>query len=280
MSGLGQVTLFEMMLIGIVIEGFFYGLYSAMICMYIQFQPSKGPGSNKKSIVIYALSILYILSTAMFVLDITSAVVEATTPSDPKGPLLSRLEALSYKKNTIIGLCDFISQGILIYRCWVIWGGNIRVIIIPSILALVYLAAWLARNGVIYFAPVDGHLSLQSTLREHIIFLSSLGISLTVNAVVTGLIVFKILKVYRSVRPTPVKDQTLDVAGAGAKLRSIMFIIIESGVAMFIIQFIPVILTILKMDAMYLIFDINQQFLVIIRSVIYAFRFTEIISRE
>ena len=99
------------------------------------------------------------------------------------------------------------------------------------------------------------------------------------NAVVTGLIVLKILKVYREVRPT-IEDQAFVVPGAGAKLRSIIFIIIESGVAMFIIQFIPVILTILKMDAMYLIIDVNQQFLVTIRSVIYPFRFTEIISRE
>ena len=99
--------------------------------MYIQFQPSKGPGINKKNVVIYALGILYILSTAMFALDITSIAIQvsrsclhnnklsvytgqATTPSDPKESFLFRFEALTYTSNTIIGLCDFISQGILV----------------------------------------------------------------------------------------------------------------------------------------------------------------------
>ena len=99
--------------------------------MYIQFQPSKGPGINKKNVVIYALGILYILSTVMLVLDVTGVVIEVsksfihnnkfsvytrqgTTPSDPKGSLWFRFEALTYTSNTIIGLCDFISQGILV----------------------------------------------------------------------------------------------------------------------------------------------------------------------
>ena len=109
------------------------GLYSAMFYMYIQFQPSKEPRINKRNIIIYTLGILYILSTVVFVLDITSFVVEVskscihnnksslytgqatTSPSDSKESLsMSRLEALSYTKNTLIGLCDFISQGILV----------------------------------------------------------------------------------------------------------------------------------------------------------------------
>ena len=102
-----------------------------MFYMYIQFQPSNGPGINKKNVVVYALGILYIISTAMVALDIASVVVEvsrscihnnklsvytgqATTPSDPKESLLFRYEALIYTSNTIIGLCDFVSQGILV----------------------------------------------------------------------------------------------------------------------------------------------------------------------
>ena len=116
-----------------------------------------------------------------------------------------------------------------------------------------------------YFASVEGQLSLQNAFWGSILGLSSLVISLVVNAVVTGLIVFKILKVYRGVRPTIIEDQTFGIArDAGAKLRSIMFIIIESGMAMFTIQLIRVVLFNLQIDAMYLTIGINQQLNVII----------------
>jgi hypothetical protein len=94
--------------------------------------------------------------------------------------------------------------------------------------------------------------------------------SLTVNAVVTGLIVLRILKVYLEVK-SAFEDRTLDVGGGNVKLRSIVFIIIESGVVMFAIQFIRLVLTILNLDALEIIISINQMFNVIIRSVISIF---------
>ena len=94
--------------------------------------------------------------------------------------------------------------------------------------------------------------------------MTALGISLTVNAAVTGLIVLRILKVYKEVEPT-FGHRTLGNSGpAKAKLRSIMLIIIESGMAMFTIQLIRVLLTILQNDAFRISVGINQMFNVII----------------
>jgi hypothetical protein len=56
--------------------------------------------------------------------------------------------------------------------------------------------------------------------------MTGLAVSMTVNALVTGLIVFRIFKVFREVK---------DVTGE-KKLHSIIFIIIESGMALFAIQ--------------------------------------------
>ena len=77
--------------------------------------------------------------------------------------------------------------------------------------------------------------------------MTALGISLTVNAAVTDLIVLRILRVCKEVEPT-FGHQTLGNNGpAEAKLRSIMLIMIKSGMAMFTIQLIRVLLTISKM---------------------------------
>ena len=92
---------------------------------------------------------------------------------------------------------------------------------------------------------------------------TSLAISLTVNVVVTGLIVFRIVKVYWEVRPTS-EDRGLSVGGANGKLRSIIFIIIESGMTLFSIQLVRVVLYMVELDASYLVVGINQMFFVII----------------
>jgi hypothetical protein len=59
---------------------------------------------------------------------------------------------------------------------------------------------------------------------------------MTVNALVTGLIVFKLSKVFRELRGvTTSSEKHLGIIG-GRKMASIMFIIIESGMALFAIQ--------------------------------------------
>ena len=100
--------------------------------------------------------------------------------------------------------------------------------------------------------------------------MTSLVISLTVNAIVTGLIVLRIVKVYWEVRPTS-EDRDLGIGRASGKLRPIMFIIIESGMVMFSIQLVRVVFNILNLNATYLLIGISQLFFVIIRSVILFF---------
>ena len=58
---------------------------------------------------------------------------------------------------------------------------------------------------------------------------------MTVNALVTGLIVFRLFKVFREVRAAS-KERILGATG-GNTLRTIIFILIESGLALFSIQF-------------------------------------------
>ena len=64
--------------------------------------------------------------------------------------------------------------------------------------------------------------------------LTGLAASITVNTLVTGMIVFKILRVFLEVKA---------ISAGGTKLRQIIFIIIESGMALFAIQLVRVVLT-------------------------------------
>ena len=58
-----------------------------------------------------------------------------------------------------------------------------------------------------------------------------------VNALVTGLIVFKILKVFREVKIASDSGSSPALnEGSGSKLKSVIFVLIESGMALFSIQ--------------------------------------------
>ena len=137
------------------------------------------------------------------------------------------------------------------------WDYNIRVVIIPSILALAYLGLsiyldllpdlnllplglWLATDGSIYIA--DG--SIQQTVWGVIATTISVTFSMVVNALVTGLIVYRIFKAFQEVQQSSTSaDISLGII-RGRKCRSVIFVIIESGMALFAIQLVRVILSI------------------------------------
>ena len=103
---------------------------------------------------------------------------------------------------------------------------------------------------------------------------------MVVNALVTGLIVFKILKVFLEVNKATSVDRALGSLSStgGPKLRHIIFIIIESGMALFSIQLVHVVISSLKpftvgptppsfRIAMNFVIIIQQALNVIIRSI-------------
>jgi hypothetical protein len=106
--------------------------------------------------------------------------------------------------------------------------------------------------------------------------LTSLATSMAMNALMTGLIVFKILKVFLEFKPTSV-EQTLGSLSStgGSKLSHIIFIIIESGMALFAVQLVRVVLTTLAVQletegpwaGLALVAGIHEMLNVIIRSV-------------
>ena len=116
---------------------------------------------------------------------------------------------------------------------------------------------------------------LQGTLDDptwgYVLVLASLAAFMTVNALVTGLIVFRIFEVFHEVK---------DVTG-GRKLRSIIFIIIESGMALFAIQLARLVIAATGLGtgtevAVYqLIVGIHEMLNVVISSVIVALYFTD-----
>ena len=80
----------------------------------------------------------------------------------------------------------------------------------------------------------------------NILTLVTITMSLAANALVTGLIVFKIFKVYCKVKPF--YGQSFGASG-GSKLRLVIFILIESWMALFYIQVALMVVSFVSMQA-------------------------------
>ena len=110
------------------------------------------------------------------------------------------------------------------------------------------------------------------------LYTTGLAASMAVNTLVTGMIVFRILKA-TGVKPTLV-ERTLG-STEGSKFRHIMFIIIESGMALFAIQLVRIVTSFMSADqepflevVEDLVITINQMLnVIIIRSSFLPFLF-------
>ena len=141
------------------------------------------------------------------------------------------------------------------------WNRNIRVVIIPSILTLAFLGQsnssfiqlfnkslplvlWLGGSGSVVYSTSKHH--YEQLKWGNNLGLITITMSLAVNALVTGLIVFKIFKVYCEVKPF--YGQSFGASG-GSKLRLVIFILIESWMAFFCIQVARVVASLVSTQA-------------------------------
>ena len=105
--------------------------------------------------------------------------------------------------------------------------------------------------------------------------LTSLTASMTVNALVTGLIVLRIFKVLRVAKGITTSCEISLGVTRGGKFRSIIFVIIESGIALFAVQLARLVIvargpgsTVADNDAYTIIPTTHEMLNVIISSVI------------
>ena len=172
-----------------------------------------------------------------------------------------------------------------IYRCWITWGYSIRVVIVPSFLAFAFLGSLISLHSLTDFdlwflaiwitagtAPLWVVQGLIETADwSGLLIMTGLTLSMTVNALVTGLIVFRILKVFQRVKTGAVNNQILGSDG-GSILRRVIFMLIESGMALFSIQLARLVCSIVTTDAAYsahyIFLGIHDMLNVIIRLVI------------
>jgi len=212
--------------IGIVFTAILYGLYCLIFGLYWRIQLKRAERS--KGVLLYALTTNFILCTAYFVIGIIQVQFLITSLVLQENSLDSAVNWITIAANSLYTAIDFISQAILIYRCWIMWRQPL-VMVLPCLFTLAFLATALTTLGfqiqsLADNVPVPGwYLSAVTAF-----FFVSLG----ANALDTGLIVFKIINVYHDIRglhPSPTSSRPGSYGSGQRDLYPLISILVESG---------------------------------------------------
>ncbi|KDR68914.1 hypothetical protein GALMADRAFT_145933 [Galerina marginata CBS 339.88] len=203
--------------LGVVLESIFYGGYAIIFALYLNISRSKGSGSR----LVYPLSAMFILCTCFICLDFTQAFLIIFRGTDFNHRVANDMNLAT---STIYSIVDATSQGVLIYRCWIMWGKNLFIVILPSLLTLVSFVTSIILVGTeqivdtpVWFFPMGT---------------ASFSISLSVNTIVTALLIWKLVQAHGEVP-----------AGKGKhNLRLLISMLIESGMLTFVSQLTWVVL--------------------------------------
>ncbi|KJA17775.1 hypothetical protein HYPSUDRAFT_70411 [Hypholoma sublateritium FD-334 SS-4] len=220
------LTVPESIFISDLLGGIFYGLYCVLFIQYLSLvRRNKTVGTA----VFYPIVALFLGGTAFVGIGFAQGFLSLLRATDP-GTAIT-LFRLRLSTSTIYSFLDLISQGVLIYRCWIVWGKNTALIIVPSLLATasfitdIVLVAELGLFGPASRAAPDWFTKLGT---------ASFSISLATNAIVTAVLVAKLIMVHR--------ELTGDGYAHGHYISVVIAMLIESGALTFVAQLIWVVL--------------------------------------
>ncbi|KAF9008488.1 hypothetical protein BDZ89DRAFT_1025173 [Hymenopellis radicata] len=211
---------------GLVFTCILYGIDFYMYCqsLYIfMFKPRNRSGSSDRMYPILGGAMIFFLTMALFANVVFLDFMWIGHRDFEGGPLAYLSFASSIWFQVLGTVADqivyFISDGILIYRCYIIWNSSLPIVILPILLYLasiavaIILAVETATPGVNFFTGSTVNFALMWG-----------GFSIAVNVLVTGLIAFKIITARKRFQTAvPLEADSLRVyTGAVA-------ILVESG---------------------------------------------------
>ncbi|KAJ6556018.1 hypothetical protein B0H19DRAFT_1235382 [Mycena capillaripes] len=127
---------------------FFYGIYLVLfcICMYILLHR---PSSRGNTVLMVTTMALFTFSTILIVLILVLVTAEIEELSSIPSDSIQNAAYIIYAINNSIG------DGLLIYRCYVVWNHDWRVIVLPVMMLIASTAGriwWISHHSRAYLA--------------------------------------------------------------------------------------------------------------------------------
>ncbi|KAJ7187312.1 hypothetical protein C8R46DRAFT_981601 [Mycena filopes] len=229
----GTITPDQATFLGFALEALFYGTYLILFGIAISILLERRPGTaNTRTPMLLVTCFMFSLCTTHFGLNFNN--VYNGLMVHPR-PHISEETHLLAGADMLFSITDWCSQLILIYRCYLVWGRNIWVVILPFLISLATVSCGIALIGLV--------LSINPTAPQAPAALVPVGtaafsLSLALNLLVSLLIILRILL---TARQTRAHGLTLSRSEDGAVARAVG-IVVESGLLFLAVQFVFVVL--------------------------------------
>jgi hypothetical protein len=209
-------------LIGVFLESLSYGIYVTIFTQCIQVLRRRH--SRPSDYLVGTTVSLFILITAHLAIDIVRNMDAFTsnmaTPNYPATYYNNFDTWKNIVKSALYVAVTIISDAFILYRCFIVWGRNYTVAIIPLLLLLSDIAIgilWVYTLSLII--PGENVFADTLSIRVKIFY----AITLAMNVMCTGLIAVKIWRIQKAVAPY--------AKGNDHDLSRVVSIIVESGSA-------------------------------------------------
>ncbi|KAF5366583.1 hypothetical protein D9758_008937 [Tetrapyrgos nigripes] len=246
------------------VETFLNGLFTVLfsICVWVLLYSKRRARKQVNKPLLIAAIVTYTLSTGHVITDFVRGVVAFINYKDNAEGALGYLAQLwtwsNVFREAIYVTNNVVADSLVVYRCYVVWGNSIKIIIVPVIMLL--------GSTICGYAAVYG---FSTVTPGEDVFVSAIAdwgtalfsISLSTNITVTSLIAGRIWWVSR---------QTSQVLGAkhSRKYSQALEIVIESGAIFAVTQLILLVLYVLRHNAQYIVFDSMAQIMGIVPTLI------------
>ncbi|RPD71692.1 hypothetical protein L226DRAFT_547169 [Lentinus tigrinus ALCF2SS1-7] len=172
--------------------------------------------------VTMAMFTIATMEMAFGLIHVLQAFIYYTGPGGAKGELSDISNWVNVMRTADYVAQTFIGDGIMVYRCYVVYERNWKVVVIPVLL-------WLAETACGWVTVyIEATLHTAATLDQFrlVPFITSvLSLTLAMTTITTGLIVYRIRKINNSVAS---KDAARGKGGNGRLIR-VVRILVESG---------------------------------------------------
>ncbi|OJT09794.1 hypothetical protein TRAPUB_13753 [Trametes pubescens] len=211
-------------LAGLAAEGVLFGIFICLFCVcgYDLVDRRKRLNTQLSWPMVLAGVLLIILAIVRFFVDCSNIFV-AFIRHDPREARLAYLEdvtqPLFITKHCIFITALLVGDSFVNYRCWVVWGKKIW-IVIPTV-----ILSFISTGSGAYTMWAYGHLPNQ-TIRSQSALISVLfSLSLVTNALATSLLAYRIWSIDRKVKASGARG------APQSRLNPVVRIVMESGLA-------------------------------------------------
>lgn len=257
---MGDISLTLASLVSLWMETLFYGGYAVLyfICMYILLYSRRRQTSMNKAMVFTATA-MFLLSTAHIVIGLVRALKAFVDSSDGALEYYSEIwNWLSIFKQALYATNNILADGLVVYRCYIVWNYDYKIITVPIIMLLsTTVCAYLAVYNFSQVHPGDNVFSSNIAGWGTALF----SLSLATNIIVTTLIASRIWWISREAASNFGRRY-------GMRYNQAFAIVIESGAIYSLSLCTLLILYCQRTNAQYIAYDSLAQIMGIVPTMI------------